>query len=1142
MSTVLVLAPWTAGYYFGEILAGIAHEVSAAGGRIVVVQTLDAGTANDAAVEAPDFTTRIAWDYADGAIAVAAATSSPYLEALRAAGKAVTLASNRIPGFDAPVAMPDNQGGTRSAVLHLIEHGHRRIGFVGHLAQADMRERWAAYRETLEEQGLRADPRHFYPVPDNAELGGEHAAHALLGQEDRPTALVVATDRNAIGLMRTLSDAGVSVPRDIAVVGFDNVESAAFASPPLSSVNQRFDTIGALAGRLLLVQVQGARAADTDHAPPSHVVRRASCGCGDDLTRSPLLSQDDLATPDDDRAPAARPTVASLHHRLVSALVTTTNGALVRPAVERAHDVLTAAVTRILAGGQEPSTEALHAALAPLATHVTRPEALQLVDAAVVDHLRGVEAVLPPTAHAARHALMTTSTRASAVLWHLQTGLYIDRVAGLEASLHEQYAVGVGLLDRGGAAARGLGWLAGTHVRAGVLALWEGNDLVVAGVHDPTGLLTLPVGARTRATAFPPTELVDAARADQLEVPFVVPVRAHGHDWGLLAVLGVIDTASTRETYSHWAAQLCAAFEQEALADTLRTSEQRYGLLAGAMNEGLWEWTPDTGEVTFTERCRELLELPSAGPALLEDWIDGVHPEDRTELRRTLAAAAAVDRGAVEVEYRYRTGHTGYRWQLARAVPLLGPTGTHDRVLGSLTDVDDRKRMEVELRQHALYDATTGLPNRRYFLDRLRASLDRWQADEVPFAVVFLDLDRFKIVNDSLGHDAGDRLLQAVGDRLRGVLRAGDLAARFGGDEFAVLLEDIGADEVPAVVERVHTCLDRAIVLDGQSMWMTASLGIACSTPGSAEPEDVLRDADTAMYHAKSVEPGTVSYFDAGMREQAMTRFRLQARLQEALDACEFEMHYQPIVDLGHGVVDRFEALVRWRDPARGLVPPDEFLPLMEESGQIVRLGRWVVDEVCRQIASWSACTGGSAVNVSVNLSDREFWHAGLVPYVLERLRHHHVDPSSLTLEVTEGVIMRRPAAAHLLMEQMRTAGLRLHIDDFGAGHSSLQTLHRYPVDALKIDRSFVREMTVTSQSRELVRVIVAMGAALGLEVIAEGIESTAQLELLRDLGCTTGQGFLFDQARPGPRAGELIGRSLVAGAGPTGTGRQPTC
>ncbi|MFI2754250.1 EAL domain-containing protein [Cellulomonas sp. P22] len=1118
-STVLVLSPWTAGFYFGAILSGITRDVAGRGGRVVVSQTTDADRVDDSGIEAPLYTSHVAWDHADGAIAVAGATRNEYLEELRAAGKRVTLASNRVGGFDAPVAMPDNEGGTRAAVQHLIEHGHTRIGFGGNLSNSDIRERYTAYHETLVEHGLEPDPNDFYPAVDNVETGGVSIAEAFLRQESRPTAVVVATDRNALTFMQAVLAADLDVPRDVAVVGYDNVEAGAFSSPPLSTVDQRFDRIGSLASRLLHQQLEGEHIDAVEHPASARVVTRASCGCaGNGHHEEP----DGIAAAE----PAQR-----LMARLTQALVNSASSALVTSAVAEAHQAIVAVADGVVREGAraEPSHDVLKAILTPLSAHIEVPIVLQHVERAITLYLRELTATTDPEDAPTHAALLNMTARTSIVLWHLQTGLYLGRVAVLEASLHEQYNIGVRLLGSHTADPRRLDWLAGSHVRAGVLALWNGEDLVIEGVHDPEGRLGDLRGTVTTTPVFPPAAMVAASDPAQGEVVYVLPLRRRGgRDWGLLAVTGPVDTTSGRETYNHWAALLCEAFDQEALLETLRSSEERHGLLARAMNEGLWEWSND-GASVMSSRCRALLGLGEDGSDEVLTWHEHIDPDDFAALRREVQSVLDGDKHLAEIEVRYRGPRDAEpRWLLLRAMPVPGQGRGMRRVLGSLSDIDDRKRLEERLRHNAMYDAATGLPNRRMFLERLERSIERWQETRTPFAVVFLDLDRFKVVNDSLGHQAGDLLLRGVSDRLRGVLRSQDTAARFGGDEFAILIDGVVPDAIPAIARRIQDSLSRPVEVEGHALWVTASLGITSSSVDYRSADDVLRDADTAMYHAKSHEPGTLSYFDAAMHAEALHHVHLQAAVQDGLDRGEFEVFYQPIVQLTQAPVGRFEALVRWNHPDRGVLLPGEFLPLMEETGLVVRLGLQVIADVCAQIAAWRATYDGP-VNVSINVSDREFWHAGLVDHVRACLARHGLEPSCLTMEVTEGVIMRRPELAQQLMSRMREAGLRLHIDDFGAGHSSLQTLHRYPVEALKIDRSFVHELVEGKQSRELVRAIVAMGGALGLEVIAEGIETPEQLAVLREVGCDIGQGFLFDQAVRGDRAAELLGHSFAA-------------
>jgi len=1114
--TVLVLTPSIGGFYFGELLAGLGREVSGSGGRLVLVQTLDHGTRNNEASEPSDFATRVAWAEADGVVSITSAAGGPYLQQFRDAGKPVVLVSTRLLDFEAPVALPDNHGGTFAAVEHLIEHGHTRIGFVGNLGQADVRDRRAAYLDALAAHGIPADPGLLFPAPNNDWAGGVQAGHDVMASPDRPTALMVATDRNAIGLMRTLADAGLRVPHDVAVVGFDNIEAAAFSTPALSSVEQRFDDVGALAGRLLLGLLRGEEVAFTSHVlPASAIVRRASCGCGIDAVGAGVGRHEQWHD-----ASVALGTL----EKTISGLLLTGR----RAADDSIRDTVRATVVeigRLTGDADDTPAEGIRRLAISLGRLTTRPEVLRRITGAVLEHMQRDVTPVGSRRVAPAHGQLAVA------LWQLHAGAFLRQAEITQAALEEQYAVDAGLLDAGGADPRQLNWLATTHVRAGVLALWEGGQLRITGSYDPNGVLPDIVGTSTTPEDFPPAAFIGAAQPADLGACIVVPVASRDRDWGSLAIIGEIDTTSTLETYHNWATQLCARFEDDVLQEAVRESEQRYALAARATNDGLWEWNLRTGGVYMSERCYALLGLSPGADGdrdadRMTQWEALVHPDDLAEMHRAIRTVVAGDQETVNSEYRVRLADGSYRWLLARALGVPSPHGSVERVVGSLSDIHERRSLEDQLRKNALYDTLTGLPNRRLFLSRLDHALKLWQRDKTPFAVIFLDLDGFKAVNDSLGHQMGDRVLNAVGARIAGELRAVDIAARFGGDEFAILLHGVEPDDVLGVAERIQLSLAEVINLDSQDFVIGASLGITTSNVDYASAEDILRDADTAMYHAKEANRGTVSFFDTAMHTNALNKLRAGANLRRALDENQFEMHYQPIVDLTTGRADRFEALVRWRNPEYGLELPGAFLPAMAETGLIVQLGRWVIDEVCRQLAAW----GPSVADVAVNLSDREFWHTGLLPHVMHSLNRHNLTADRLTLEITEGVIMRRPEAAKRLMRDMHDAGLTLHVDDFGTGYSSLQMLHHFPVDAFKIDRSFIETLTSGDHTDELVRAIVAMGKALGLTVVAEGIETTEQFELLRQIGCENGQGFLFAPAVPADHVSELLGRTLGTG------------
>jgi diguanylate cyclase (GGDEF)-like protein len=462
---------------------------------------------------------------------------------------------------------------------------------------------------------------------------------------------------------------------------------------------------------------------------------------------------------------------------------------------------------------------------------------------------------------------------------------------------------------------------------------------------------------------------------------------------------------------------------------------------------------------------------------------------------------------------------------LVQAV-AVGDGEAPTRLVGSLTDVNQRRELEDQLRHQALFDPLTGLPNRTLFFDRLeRAIALSGRRPDNDFAVLFLDLDGFKVVNDSLGHLAGDLLLVQVAERLRGCVRAADTASRLGGDEFAVLLSD--ATDLAAVLEaaqRLQVRLAEPYDLQGQRVVVSASIGITTGQGEYSRPEEMLRDADIAMYRAKSRERGGHAVFDPAMYEGAVHRLQLESDLRQGMDERQLHPYYQPIVDLHSGEAVGLEALARWQHPDRGLVPPGDFLPVAEETGLIVPLGRRLLHTVCHDLIGFKCdelLSGGA--RVSVNISNREFWQDDMLERLDETLDSCHMPAEWLTLEITEGVVMGNAEQARGILERLRARGLHLHIDDFGTGYSSLQALHRFPIQALKIDKSFVARLDDERASRELVRTITQMAGNLGFEVIAEGIENARQRDLLLELGCEFGQGYWFGRPADSRRTSDRL-------------------
>ncbi|MGO8723875.1 MAG: EAL domain-containing protein [Acidimicrobiales bacterium] len=1100
-----VLSPLMTTTFFGGVLSGISHAAAKAGASVVGIQTFDPGDADVDRAE-PRYRRRAGWKRFAGVIALVNAVDPSYLFELRSAGITVVLVSNEVEGLSCPIVSSDNGEGAACAVDHLVEHGHRRIAFVGNLRQQDIRERYAAYRESLSRHGIEADEKLLFVASDNVERGGTEAGEAMLAAGLPSSAVLAATDFNAIGLIGAFRAAGLVLPRQQAIIGFDDTKTGSLMDPSLSSVRQDLAAIGAKAAQLVLGE---ADAATLHHRVPTRLIVRSSCGCSNDSGGARKTA-----------GAVSGGTVPGGLHDMLSDLLSE-QGASTSDAVavaERAAEVF----AEVLAAPDEKLVDELATRLSLVAEKICR--------------VTGRFEVVPSSVECVRRFALQSAQGAvqNARLEHRlgDISLALSRAYACEQeyerrrlylSLRDEYHISLDLLRNPANGEGGLEFLSQTRVRAAYLGLWqqgpaggpdlpdEGATIELVGSFVSDTDDTLPVGGVIKVESFPPPRLVSLARPDAGEITIVLPVRTAGKDWGLLALVGPLETtvSTGHDFYFQCAALLSMAVDQQGTVRSLRSSEERYALAARAANDGLWDWDLITGRIVFSERWKAVVGCrPDKIGTSPGEWLERVHPEDRTGLDAGLDACWSGAASALESEHRLRSSDGTYRWVHCRALAIPGKPSPATRLVGSITDITDRRDLEAQLRHQALHDPLTGLPNRALVLDRAEQMLATARRTHGSASLFFIDLDNFKEVNDGFGHAIGDELLAAVGARLRRVTRESDTVGRLGGDEFVVLVENgsVG-DASDLLAQRVQDVLHPPFNLNGHDYLVSASIGIATASDGTAE--NLLQEADVAMYTAKSSGKNRCVSFRPRMRHAAHARLQLGMDLACAMREGQLRIHYQPIFNLEHNDVRAMEALVRWQHPERGLLPPGDFIPVAEASGRLIMdLGRYVLSEACRAAVGWRRL--GASLDVAVNISGRQLESDSIMGDVAEALSESGLEASRLVLEVTETAMMHDPEDVIVRMTKLKTLGVRLSIDDFGTGYSSLAFLRRFPVDVVKIDRSFVASASSSPEDASVVQTLVSLGRTLGLEVVAEGVELDSQLDAVRVAGCNSAQGFLL--------------------------------
>ncbi|MCK4899053.1 MAG: EAL domain-containing protein [Anaerolineales bacterium] len=578
--------------------------------------------------------------------------------------------------------------------------------------------------------------------------------------------------------------------------------------------------------------------------------------------------------------------------------------------------------------------------------------------------------------------------------------------------------------------------------------------------------------------------------------------------------------------------------ERRRIEENLRDSEERYALAVRGANDGIWDWDFKTETIYYSPRWKSILgyveEEVNDSP---DEWFSKVHPEDLESLKLDISAHLGGITAHFENEQRMLHKDGTYRWILSRGLAVLNDNGVATRLAGSQTDVTDRKYAEQKLLHDAFYDKLTNLPNRALFLDHLRLAVERAKRrPDHKFAVLFLDVDRFKDVNDSYGHMVGDKLLVEFGQLLATRLRTTDTIARFGGDEFVILIDDI-TDESNAtqIAEWIDSELVKPFQIKEHEIFVTVSIGIVLSEIGYERAEDILRDADIAMYDAKGNGRARYEMFEPAMRVRIVERLEIENDLRRAIENNEFRVYYQVIGALDTHQVAGFEALVRWQHPERGLVSPDKFIPIAEETGMIIPIDRWVMREACRQMHDWQTkFPTYDSMTISVNLSSKHIAQPDLVEYIEETLSETGLNGDFLKLEITESALLENNDYTIQVFNQLQELGIQIQIDDFGKGYSSLSYLSNFPIDALKIDRSFVSTLPDEGNNLQILQAMVNLSQRLGVGVIAEGVETEYQLAQLKLLGCEYGQGYLLSMPLESKEVVKLLKETKLTGALPS--------
>jgi len=968
-----VLTPRSGGFYYGTVVNAILKVARQNRAVVVAFETSRLRLLKEGQV--------LASARVDGWLAVNEFFDPELLRALRARPEPIVHVHSKPDIANGVVVLPDNEGGTRALTEHLLEHGHRSLAFAGNMGHIDIAERCRGFRAALAAAGVAVDESLIFDTIHHKEADGRDVAHELLSRKPGSvTALVAGSDRLALGAMQTFEEAGVEVPDEFAIVGFDDADAAQFAEPPLTTVRQSFAEVAERAVEELLALVRGERAPEFELRVPTQPVLRRSCGCLVSHSEAPKV----LA--------AAEGRGASLTTELLRHARGNQLGDVTLEDWPEARNIAVALEAAATGGG--PSQVIRADWWAGFLRY--RRDAESAVR--VMGLLEATFAAWA-SAHGARPPEQGVLRDLRVALMHQWQRAERTKVAHYESVTEAAYRLANDLSGFGVDPSENLAWIRWSGAHHACCALWHEDEGDCPGALYMTGDYTPEAGNSLRPRGlvpippaeFPPRHVLETARREGAIVSVASVPRGRGGEYGILAVVAPL-------------------------------------------------------------RFEHLEYVGTPG-----DW--------------------AVQLGAAL----------------------------------------DRTRAERELRDSAELDALTGLANRNTLLRRVDA-MRMMEDGNATIALLFIDLDDFKKVNDSLGHEAGDQLLVQMAERLtEEVARTAGtgqphqhVVARVGGDEFVIVLFGVSDEaQVISTVERLQQRLKQPYSLHGRSVFISASIGVNFGRGTEFGARELLRDADTAMYRAKMRGRARHEIFHHGMHTQAVEKLHLDERLRLALEQNELELWYQPIVGLpGMGDVGA-EALVRWRHPEQGILPPGRFLPIAEDVGLAIPISEWVIRRACAEAARFQP-PSGQKLYVNVNVPAAHIKQPDFVEFVQRALGESGLDPGAFGIEIVESTLLDETARSTLALTKLLAMGVRISIDDFGTGYSSLSYLRDFPVTTLKIDRSFVKNLPENLRDSGIARAIIAMGQGLGLGIVAEGIETAEQLEFLIRAGCDYGQGYFL--------------------------------